>query len=230
MAENREFAVFGLGTFGFEVAKTLGEKGGKVIAIDTDKELIEKIKEFVDQSICLDSTDEGALKSLGIENVDVAVVGIGENIEASILTTALLKNLGIPYIITRAVTELHAQVLKQIGASEVLIIESEEGKRIAQRILSPQVIDKIIISKDQTLVEIEASKSLWNKSLDKLNLRKKYNVNIISIKRIRNVIDNYGNPKQEEIVITPKPDDIIKKDDILIVIGSDESIDNFKGV
>ncbi|MEA1911379.1 MAG: TrkA family potassium uptake protein, partial [Spirochaetota bacterium] len=136
------FAVIGLGTFGAKVCEVLTQKGGKVIAIDREPELIEKVKDSVTQSILLDTTDETAMNQIPYADISIAIVAIGENIEASILTTAILKRLGVPYIVARAVTEIHNQVLRQVGADEVVNIEIEEGQRIAQRLISPEILDR----------------------------------------------------------------------------------------
>lgn len=228
MKKAKAFAVFGVGTFGFEVCKVLSEKGGNVIAIDENPKLIEKVKDMVTQAILLDSTDEESLKNVPLSDVDVAVVAIGDDIEASILTTALLKNVGVPYIISRAISDIHAQVLKQVGATEILFIEIEEGRRLATRLISPDILDRIPISQNQTLAEIVAPESLIGKSLQKLDLLKKFNINIISIKRVQTKIDDMGNPQKEETIIQPAPSVVLQKEDVLIVIGSDEDINALK--
>ena len=228
MAKEKIFGVFGLGTFGLEVCQVVSEKGGKVIAVDNQPELIEKVKNMVTQAILIDSTDEQSLKNAPIEDIDVAVVGIGENIEASILTTAVLKNLGVPYIIARAVSDIHAQVLKQVGATEVINIEIEEGKRIASKLVSPDIIDKIYIGQNQVLAEVVCSKSFVGKSILELDLRKKTNVNIISVKHINTKIDEMGNPIIEELVEFPTPATRMKKDDILVVVGREKDIEKLR--
>ena len=112
MEKDKLFAVFGLGIFGFEVCKVLSEKGMKVIAVDKDRKLVDKVKDMVTQAILIDSTDEDALKNADMQDVDVAVVAIGKSVDGSILTTILLKNMGVPRIIARAVSSLHEQVLR----------------------------------------------------------------------------------------------------------------------
>ncbi|MDO9547427.1 MAG: TrkA family potassium uptake protein [Candidatus Marinimicrobia bacterium] len=230
MAKEKVFAVFGLGTFGLEVCRVISEKGGKVIAVDYQIELIEKVKNMVTQAVLIDSTDEQSLKNAPIEDIDVAVVGIGQNIESSILTTAVLKNLGVPYIIARAASDIHGQVLKQVGATEVINIEIEEGKRLASKLISPDIIDKIYIGQNQILAEVMCSKSMIGKSVMALDLRKKLNVNIISIKHTSTKIDEMGNPVVENVVDFPSPSTIILKDDILVVVGREKDIDKLKEI
>ena len=230
MAKEKIFAVFGLGTFGLEVCRVISEKGGKVIAVDNQTDLIEKIKNMVTQAILIDSTDEQSLKNAPIEDIDVAVVGIGQNIESSILTTAVLKNLGVPYIVARAVSDIHAQVLKQVGATEVINIEIEEGKRIASRLVSPDILDKVYIGQNQILAEVISSKSMIGKTIIDLDLRRKLDINIISIKHTSTKIDELGNPVVENIVDFPSPTTIIKKDDILVVVGREKDIEKMKDI
>ncbi|MCD6440591.1 MAG: TrkA family potassium uptake protein [Candidatus Marinimicrobia bacterium] len=228
MAKDKIFAVFGLGTFGLEVCRVISEKGGTVIAIDNQVDLIEKVKNMVTQAILIDSTDEQSLKNAPIEDIDVAVVGIGQNVESSILTTAVLKNLGVPYIIARAISDIHGQVLKQVGATEVVNIEIEEGKRIANKLISPDIIDKFYIGQNQLLAEVVISKKFVGKSIMELDLRRKTNVNIISIKRINTTVDELGNPVVESMVEFPSPSTVIKKNDILVVVGTEKDIDRLK--
>jgi trk system potassium uptake protein TrkA len=228
MARSKVFAVFGLGTFGEEVCRTLVEKGAKVIAVDHTAQLVDKIKDAVEQAVLLDSTDEDALRQLPLSTVDAAVVAIGENLSASILTVALLKKLGVPYIVARAISEIHSQILKQVGAAEVIIIEVDEGRRVASRLISPDVVDRIPISTQQTLAEVLVPKSFAGSSLHKLELRKRFNVNVISIRRTRLNVDNMGNPVKEEVVLSPQPQDVIQENDVLVVVGPDRAIDALK--
>lgn len=228
MAE-KVYGVFGLGVFGAEVARTLAERGGKVIAIDKRPNMIEKVKNVVTQAILIDTTDEESLRSAPIEDLDIAVVAIGENVEASILTTAILKKLGVPYIISRAISDIHAQVLRQIGANEVFNIEIEEGKRIANRLVSPDILDKTYIGKNQVVAEVVVPKNFIGKSIAQLDLRKKYNINVVSIKRVQIAVDDFGNPVDHEIVNFPSPTTVLQKDDILVLVGSESDIDNIRG-
>lgn len=229
MAKEKVFAVFGLGTFGMEVCQVLSQKGGKVIAVDNQTQLVEKLKETVFQAVVLDSKDEESLKSISLEDIDVAVVAIGDDIESSILTTALLKNLGVPYIIARAISPIHSQVLKQVGATEVIHIEIEEGRRIANKLITPFILEHIPLSKNQSLAEIRIPKDFIGKSLFKLDLRKKYNINVISIKREETTIDDLGNPVKEEMAIAPDSTTVLKENDIIVIVGNEKDIEQLKG-
>jgi len=229
MKKEKVYAVFGLGTFGLEVCKVLSEKGGRVIAVDVNEKLIDRVKDTVTQAILIDSTDEESIRSAPLAEVDVAVVGIGDDMESSILTTAILKKIGVPYIISRAINDIHAQVLKQVGATEVLFIEIEEGRRLAQRLISPDVLERIPISQNQTLAELVTPLQLAGRALYKIDLRKKFGVSVISIKRKKTIIDDQGSPRIEELVIQPAPTTVLEKEDILVVVGKDEDIDALKG-
>jgi trk system potassium uptake protein TrkA len=230
MAKEKVFAVFGLGAFGNEVCRVLSEKGGKVIAFDNRPQPIEKIKDEVSQVMVLDSTDEDALRSAPLENVDIAIVAIGDDIEASILTTALLKNIGVPYIVARAVSDIHMRVLRQIGANEVINLEIEEGQRVASRLLTAEVLETIPVTEDYSIVELYVPESMVGKSLERLNLRQEYHVNVIAIERFKTSVDDEGNPVKEERVILPTKDDVVLTDDILIVVGRNSDIEVFKEV
>lgn len=229
MKKEKAYAVFGLGTFGLEVCKVLSEKGGRVVAVDVNQRLIERVKDMVTQAILIDSTDEESIRSAPLAEVDVAVVAIGDDMESSILTTAILRNIGVPYIISRAINDIHAQVLKQVGATEVLFIEIEEGRRLAQRLISPDVLDKIPISQNQTLAELMAPPQLVGKTLQKLDLQKKFGVTVVSIKRRKTAIDDQGTPRIDELVTQPTPSTVLEGEDILVVVGRDEDIDALKG-
>lgn len=225
MAPERVFIVVGLGTFGSEVCRVLSDKGGKVIAVDRSPDRIERMKDIVTQAVLMDSTDEEALRSLPLDTVDVAVVAMASNQEASILTTALLKKLDLSSIIARAVTDIHAQVLRQVGATEVINIELDEGREIAERLISPDVLERIPLSKDQVLAEIRAPKSFVGKSLVALELRRRHNINVVSIKRTETAIDDMGNPVPQEEAFSPGPQEIVRAEDILVCIGDNEEID-----
>ena len=226
--EEKVFAVFGLGSFGMEVCRGLIEKGGKVIAFDSRTQPIEKIKDLVNQVMVLDSTDEDALRSAPLENVDVAIVAIGDDVEASILTTAILKDIGVPYIIARAVTDVHMRVLRQIGANEVINLEIEEGRRVASRLMTAEVLETIPVTEDYSIVELYVPESMVGKSLERLNLRADYMVNVIAIERFKTTVDEEGNPVKEERVIIPTKDDVLLNDDILIVVGRNTDLDTFR--
>jgi len=223
--EGKLFAVFGLGSFGSEVCRVLSEKGARVLAFDHRPEPLEKIREVVKQTHLLDSSDEDAMMSAPLEGIDVAIVAIGEDTEASILTTALLKNIGVPYIIARACSDIHMRVLKMVGATVVINLEIEEGRRVASRLLTVEALDTIPVTDDYSIVEFPVPESMVGKSLEKLNLRKVHQVNVIAIERFENAVNGEGNPAREERVILPDKDDILVHGDVLIVVGRNSDIE-----
>ncbi len=228
MAEEKLFAVFGLGTFGYEVCRVLSAKGAKVLGIDSSIKIIEKIKDEITQAVKIDATNEGELNTLPLNDIDIAVVAIGESIESSIITTALLRKLKIPYIVSRAVTDIHAAILTSIGADRVINVEIEQGKRVADLLYNPDILQKIDVSGEIILADIISSKSITGHRISELDMRNKFNVNIVAIKRKNTDIDELGNPIQSEFVVVPKGNDIILENDILTVIGRENDIDKFK--
>lgn len=230
METEKVFAVFGLGMFGLEICRVLASKGANVIAVDKDQKIIDRIKDTVTHAVLIDSTDEEALRNAGMDDVDVAVIAVGDTLDASILTTILLKNMGVPRIITRATSDMHGQVLKRIGATEIINIEIEVGRRLANRIFSPDVMDVIPLSPDATVAELRLPRDFAGKSPGELEIRKRYNVNIVAVKRTKTDIDTLGNPKQEEQIFTPKPVDILHVNDVLVIMGRGEDIEKLKEI
>ncbi|UCF69761.1 MAG: TrkA family potassium uptake protein [candidate division WOR-3 bacterium] len=221
-----QFAVIGLGTFGKKVATTLAEKGADVIAIDKSRESVDSIKEDVSAAIVLDSTDEEAMKAADIQDVDAAVVALGDNQEEAILITAILKKMGVSRIIARAINKLYAHVLKSVGADTVIVIEERMGEDVAKRLLSPEIYQQVVLTTGHSLVEIEVRPEFVGKSLRQLDLRKTYGVNIIAIqKKIAQVNDEGKINYKVEVNDIPGPDDKLEKGDILVVVGADESIE-----
>lgn len=224
------FAVVGLGVFGRQVCATVAERGGSVIAVDNDPDTVERIKETVTQAVLVDATDEDALSQAPLGDVDVAVVGMGDNVESSILATALLKRQAVPYVVARAVSSVHAQVLKQVGADEVINVELDAGKRLGSRLIAPQVIERVSLSADISVAELHVPQALLDKTLAELDLRGRYEVSVISIKRVNVEVDDMGNPVREEEIVFPGPDDELREDDVIHVVGSNEAIQRFQGL
>ncbi|MFH1782007.1 MAG: TrkA family potassium uptake protein [Candidatus Omnitrophota bacterium] len=217
----RQFAVIGLGRFGLSVAKTLSEKGHQVLAIDKDEELVQSVSDTVTESVQVDSTDEKALRAVGIMNVDVAVVAIGTNLEASVLTTLLLKELGVAYIVARAVTDEHSKVLEKVGASKVVNLEKDMGVRVANSLVSPSVLEHIELSPEFGIMETVVPKEYIGKSIRDLDVRAEHDLNIIAVRK-------KGPDEKAEINVAPKADYIVKDEDVFIIIGSNDHLDKFK--
>lgn len=221
----RHFAVIGLGRFGFQVAKTLAEKGASVIAVDIKEELVERAKNIVSDAIQLDSTDEEALKASGIANVDVAVVSMGEDVESSILTTALLKNMDIKEIVVRATTDLQAQILGRVGATRVVFPEKDMGVRVGHSILAPGVLDYFELGADYNLAEIYVKGEFVGKSLRDIDLRKNFGVTEIMVMRRVWETTKEGKPVEKQVRELSDPDYVVKEGDILVVVGNTKNLE-----
>ena len=215
-------AVIGLGRFGMELARRLSAHGVEVLAIDQSQELVHEIKDDVDVAVRLDSTDKHALMSQEINRVDVCVVSIGENFEAALLTAVLARKLGVPKVICRAQTEFHADIFSQIGVDEVIQPEIAAGEILAWRLANPQLQDIISLAEGYSMIELVAPEEFYGKSLRDLQLRKKYSVNLVAIMR-STLVPGDGAPPRT-VLSVPKPNDVIQKDDILVVIGADNDL------
>lgn len=215
----RQFAIIGLGNFGLNVARTLYQKGHEVIGIDIDKNAVQRANEFTSQAIVADATNKEALAELGLKDVDVAVVALGERLDASILATLYLKELGVKEIIVKAISDDHAKVLEKIGATEVIFPERDMAIKAANRLSSPNLVDYLPLAKDHSIQEFPASNSFVGKPLRDLKLRNKYGVTVIAAKN--NITDEVNIATAEYIV---------KKDDLLVVIGKDKDIEAVKQI
>lgn len=222
----RKFAIIGLGKLGTTVAKFLAERGAEVIAVDKNANLVDELKEIVDLAVKLDATDEEALRSQGIDKVDVAIVSMGENFEAAVMATALLKGkLGVPLVITRASpTEsgIREKILKLVGADRIVLPEVEMGQKLARSLLLTRIVDYVPISEKYNTAEVEAPRSFWGKNIGDLNIRRRYKVSILEIKR--SYLGKNGK-KTEKINYLPQADDLVEEGDLLLVIGELEDIE-----
>ncbi|MDX5475980.1 MAG: TrkA family potassium uptake protein [Bacillaceae bacterium] len=214
--KRKEFAVIGLGRFGGSICKALSEEGVEVLAIDTDEDKVNEFANIASHAVVGDATDESVLKGLGIRNFDHVIVAIGDNIQASILTTLILKELGVQHITVKATNDYHEKVLSRIGADQIVHPERDMGKRIAHNIVSNNVLDYLELSDEHSIVEIVASRRLDGNSLIDLDIRAKYGINIVAFKR------------GKDIIVSPQATEIIKQGDILIVIGADTDISRFE--
>ena len=212
----KEFAVIGLGRFGGSICRELVAQGMEVLAIDHKEDRVNEFAAIASHAVIGDTTDESVLKSLGIRNFDHVIVAIGDDIQASILTTLMLKELGVKHITVKAQNDYHEKVLIKIGADQVVHPERDMGKRIAHKIVSNNILDYIELSDDHSIVEIVASARLNGKTLIDLDIRAKYGINIVGIKR--------GN----KVIISPAADELVHVGDILIVLGADTDINRFE--
>ena len=211
----KEFVVIGLGRFGGSIAKELIQQGAEVMVIDSSSERVDEFSHIATQAIVADTTDEAVIKSLGLWNYDHIIVAIGENIQASILTTLILKECGVKKITVKAQNDYHEKVLKKIGADVVVHPERDMGIRIANNILSNNVLDYLELSDEHSIMEIRANEKLANHTIIDLDIRAKYGVNIVGLKR------------GEKIIVSPPANEVILEHDVLLVIGADVDINRF---
>ncbi|MCP8616054.1 potassium channel family protein [Salirhabdus salicampi] len=214
--KRKEFAVVGLGRFGGSICRELSKEGMNVLAIDQDENKVNEFKDIASHAVIADSTDENVLKDLGIRNIDHVIVAIGDNIQASILTTLMLKELGIKKITVKAQNDYHEKVLSKIGADHIIHPERDMGKRIAHNIISSNVLDYLELSDDHSVVEVKAGTKMSGRTLVELDVRAKYGCNIVAIKR------------KKDIIVSPMATETILEEDVLIVIGADQDISRFE--
>lgn len=213
----KQFIVIGLGRFGSSIAKTLYDIGNDVLVIDKDEDVFEDIANSVTHAVQMDATDESALRSLGLSNFDVAIVTIGDDLQSSVLVTLLVKELGIKYIVCKAKNDLHAKVLEKIGADRIILPEKDMGVRVAYNLVSSSILDYIELSPDYSVMEFKVQGDWRGKTLMDLNLRVKYDINVMAIK------------KKNKINLSPRAEDILEDGDVLVVMGSAKSLTKLEG-
>jgi trk system potassium uptake protein TrkA len=219
------FAVIGLGRYGGRLATMLTDAGAEVVAIDQNKDLVENLRDRVSLSVSMDSTDEEALIAQGIDKVDAAIVCIGTDFEASALTTVILKQIGVPRVISRATSNTRGDILSRIGADEIANPEKESAERWRDRLLAPAMIERVIIGEGFSLAQFPAPPSFHNKTLKQLAVNTKYKVLVVAIRRESARED--GKTGGKPVITVPGPDTAIYPEDVLLVIGSDEALKAF---
>lgn len=219
----RRFAVIGLGRFGQKLAIALAMSGSEVIAIDRDRNEVELIGDQVSHAVRLDSTDEVAMKAQGVDKADVAIVAVGqESFEAAILTVVNLRQMGVKKIYARAESLIAGEVFSKVGATEVIYPEIESAQRWAYKLIAPQIGEKIDFAPGYSLARVKAPPSFDGKTVMDLQLRQKYKVNLVIIKR-----SNEARARKDEkdsIINIPMPDTVVYADDILMIAGSDADL------
>jgi len=216
--KKQTFAVIGLGRFGSAMATTLAELGHEVIGIDGSQDIIERLADRLHAAAALDATDERALKAAGIQEVDCAVISIGENIEASLLVVMLVKDLGIKRIVAKAVTPLHGRILERIGVDRVIFPEHDMAVRVAHSLVVPNVLDYIELSRDFSIIELPAPAEFAGKTLRELALRNRYGLTLIAIKR------KTQTGSGEVTNVSPSADDLVLAGDVLSLLGPNEQL------
>lgn len=211
-----EFVVIGLGMFGRVVARSLAADGQAVLAVDINEEEVNRMAADLDTVVRADATDEAALRELRLERMSCAVVAIGaESMEASVFATALLRQIGVPRIVARSLSDLHARVLRAVGAHEVVSPEVEMGQRLAFRLSHPNVLDRVDLGDNIELAELEVPAQYVGKTLVEIDVRRRFDVTVVALHR------------NGAIVANPRRDEVLGSGEVLVVIGSSEAIARF---
>ncbi len=208
----KSFVILGIGRFGDSIARTLHQLGHEVLVVDGSEEAVTNIADHVTHAVIGDCTDEQLLQSLGLRNFDVGIIAIGDDLETSVLATVLLKDLGVSTIISKAQNDIHAKVLKRVGADMVVLPERDMGVRLAHRLSSGNILEHIELSAEFTIAEIAVPPAWQGKTPRQLDIRKKHSVNILAVKR------------NNTITVTPGPDYLFEADDLAVVLGTYKAI------
>ncbi|XRG79416.1 TrkA family potassium uptake protein [Rossellomorea sp. GAMAL-10_SWC] len=211
----KQYAVIGLGRFGSGIVNTLLDHGNEVLVIDNNDERINEIADRATHAVIADSTNEESLKAIGIGNFDTVIVAIGNDMQASILTTLVLNDLSINKIVVKALNKQHGEVLKRVGADWVIYPERNMGERVAHQLMSPNVLNFIELAKNYSIEEIKLPSKMVGKSLKELNIRVEFNLTVIAIKT------------QGVVNISPSPDEVIHEGDVLVMIGENRDLHRF---
>lgn len=211
----KQYAVFGLGSFGESVAVTLQELGCEVVVVDNHMERIENISPYVSYAVQADIEDPEVIRSLGARNLDGVVVAVADDMEASIMATLVSKEIGVPYVLAKAKNDFHAKVLKKIGADSIIFPEKEIGQSVARNLVSGEFVDWISLSPDYSITEIAVPEKWIGKSLSEIDVRRTKDVNVVGVR--------IG----EKIQVTIDPEEPLQKEMMLIMIGSNEALEKF---
>jgi trk system potassium uptake protein TrkA len=219
----KRFAVIGLGRFGYTVAIQLAKSGADVIAVDSDQNIINDVSNQVSVALCMNSVDKEGLLAHGVDKVDAAVVAIGQNFEANLLTTAILKDMGIEKVIARASNDVQKRILERIGADQVIFPEDAIGMRVAQSLISSRILDITSLFEGLSVAQVVVPKELVGKRIGEIKFRQKYKCNIVVIKRKSDQSDIKGESSWYNVL--PEPDDEIRLSDIMVVVGAEKDIE-----
>ncbi|WP_223067660.1 potassium channel family protein [Paenibacillus caui] len=214
--KNQQFAIIGLGRFGSSLALELMDLGYEVLGIDRDEEVVGNMSNFLTHTVVADATDEDVLRSLGIRNFDCGIVAIGEDMQVSILAAILLKELGMKQVVAKAVSVLHGRALEKLGVDRVIFPERDMGIRVAHQLVTPNLLDYIELSKDYSIVELTVPAALDGKTISDLELRSRFGCSIVALQKLNGCI------------VAPTSMDRLTSNDIMVIIGTNESIHEFE--
>ncbi|BBI35070.1 potassium channel family protein [Cohnella abietis] len=211
-----QFVIIGLGRFGSSLGTELMRLGNEVLGVDRDEEKVQDLSHILTHAVVADATEEEVLRSIGARNFDCGIVAIGDDVQASILATILLKDLGVKKVVAKAVSDLHGRVLERIGVDRIIYPERDMGIRVAHQLVSPNLLDYIELSQQYTIAELAVPQCLSGKSLDDVNPRGRFGCSIVAIN------------KPKGIIIAPVAKDVLTIDDVMVVIGTNVQIEQFQ--
>ncbi len=209
----KQVVVIGLGRFGSSLARTLTDLGHEVLALDRDIKKVEEIADFATQAAQLDATDEDALREMGVRNFDIGVVSIGSDLKSSILTTLLLKRLGVRMVISKAQDDLHGDILAKVGADRVVYPERETGVRVAHGLVTPNLVDYLEVMPGYGIAKLVAPDAFIGRELGQIDLKGRYGLTTLVLRR------------GDELILNPTRSEVVNRGDILIVAGRDEQLE-----
>lgn len=224
---SQKFAVIGVGKYGSTIAKRLAEKGAEVFAFDSDEDKIENIKDEVATAVALDCTDPKALIQQGIKDIDVVVVAIGENFEATVLTSANLIDMGIKRIIARASGDNQKLILNKIGIKEILSPEDEVAFVVREKLLNPSIISFLQLPDDYEIAEVLAPKGVVDRSIADIDFRNNYELTLVTVKREFEVKDGSETKIEQHVIGVPSYETKIEANDTLLIYGTKNHVDRF---
>ena len=212
----KTYAVFGLGRYGIAVARELVEHGMEVIAVDSDERIVNTAADELPICKCADITDPDVIRQLGISNVDVVIIAMANNLEASVMAVTLCKEIGVKTVIAKCANEMHQKILTRVGADKVVFPENESGIRLARNLLSSGFVDMVSLAKNVSMIELDVKPEWTGKNLIQLNLRKKYSINVVAVRR------------GESVSVDIDPHAPLREEDKLIVIANTEKLSKLK--
>ncbi|WP_127532379.1 potassium channel family protein [Paenibacillus kobensis] len=213
----KQFVIIGLGRFGSSLGQELVQLGYEVLGIDKNEETVDDMSRILTHVVTADATDEETLRALGVRNFDCGIVAIGDDIQASILATIQLKDIGVKTVVAKALSELHGRVLEKLGVDRVIYPERDMGIRVAHQLVSPNLLDYIELSKEYTIAELAVPDCLNGKSLHDLNTRARFGCSIVAINKPRG-----------GVIIAPTADEVLAGRDVMVVIGTNKQIEQFE--
>jgi len=227
----KQFAIIGLGDFGLNLVETISKGEAQIIAVDIDKAKVANVKDVVTHALQLDSTNESALMKAGIPDVDAAVICMGKDIQDNILTTAILKRMGVPEIISRAASSIHEQILKEVGATRVINPEKDAGIRLGRQLLFSKLEDSVDLSQGYVLADVRCPKEFVGKTIGDIKFRTRFKVNVIALKKTKKL----GRRAADQTIVQeynslPTADDVLEADTVFVIVGQKDDIDRIANI